>query len=134
MKRLYIYYILPLLSMLMLSCVDDLNINGNQGNVASEGSMLLNISLDIPETRTRAIDMTPGTAVYLDKIWIGIYDKDTGIRVGGTDLTKEFTLSHRLTGAGEELKNMVEVMFYDEDKLPKDFKRIGPENISSASD
>lgn len=108
MKR-FIYYILPLLSLLAFSCKDDFSLN----NVGTDDGSYLSLTLDIPELRTRTIDMTPGAAMHLNKIWVGIYKKSTGVRVGGTSLTYETDLESRLTASGVKLLNIVKIEGYD---------------------
>ncbi|MCH5224075.1 MAG: hypothetical protein J1E82_08530, partial [Muribaculaceae bacterium] len=106
MKRNILYYILPLLTA-FVSCSDDYmgNYPGNNG----EGSTSISLEIDVPETRTRAIDMTPGAALYLNDIWVGIYRRSDGKRVGGTPGNKPIDLQHRMTASGVKLTNLVQI-------------------------
>lgn len=78
-------------------------------NSSDEGSMYLSLEIDIPDTRTRAIDMTPGAPLYLENIWVGIYRKENGHRVGGTPDNQPIDLQHRLTASGVQLKDIVQI-------------------------
>lgn len=111
MKRNFLSYIIPLLGILVVSCQADLNGIGN--NLEESDGHSISVSVDIPEVRTRAIDMTPGAAVYLKNIWIGVYDKTTGNRVGGTggDYTDSITLGDRLVASGSTIIDLVEIGF-----------------------
>lgn len=112
MKRFF--YIFPLLCVLLFSCKDDLTVNPDIIE-DFEGSSALSISIDIPDTRTRAIDMTPGAGVYLNKVWVGIYRQNDGKRVGGTDINngQETDLNNRLTASGSKLYNIIEIKGYE---------------------
>lgn len=113
MKRFF--YIFPLLCVLLFSCKDDLTVNPDIIE-DFEGSSALSISIDIPDTRTRAIDMTPGAGVYLNKVWVGIYRQSDGKRVGGTDIInngQETDLNNRLTASGSKLYNVIEIKGYE---------------------
>ena len=106
MRRNYLLYILVLLGILAVSCKDDA-IECASGFSESDGR-LLSIAVDIPETRTRAVDLTPGAALYLNNIWVGVYEKYTGKRVG--DATKE--LGRMLTSSDNTLIDLVGINFY----------------------
>lgn len=114
MKRYFYTYIIPLFCLLAFSCKDDLYYNDGSVPSGGESGKLLSVEIDIPEIRTRAVDMTPGAPVYLQKVWIGIYDKESGRRVGGTprEEGKELDLQNRLTASGEVIKNLIPVEFY----------------------
>lgn len=119
MKRFQIY-IYSLLACLLFSCNDELSVDRGSDN-AVDDSMLLSFTIDTPEARTRAIDMTPGASVFLKKIWVGIYVYDkvsgnatavTGQRVGGTDRTNPPDLDNRLTAAGSKFYNVIPIQLY----------------------
>lgn len=116
MKRFLSTYIIPIFCFLIVSCQDELAYN-NGADSSGESGKYLSVEIDIPEVRTRAIDMTPGAPVYLQKVWIGIYDKESGRRVGGTprEENKELDLQNRLTAAGEVIKNLIPVDFYNDE-------------------
>lgn len=105
MKRNIYIYILSFLGLLSFSCKDDLEV-GNQLEI-SEGSTGLTLSLqvDIPEYRTRAIDMAPGGSLYLNNIWIGVYNKSNGKRV----VSDFVNLHSRLTESGVTLTDIIKI-------------------------
>lgn len=122
MKRLFLLYIIPLVSILFVSCRDEFTI-GDYGSMEDiEGNMSISLILDEPELRTRDIDLTPGVATYIDKIWIGIYDKETGLRVGGSDLWKETSLGNRLTASNVIIENAVPFKWYKENEHLKEIE------------
>lgn len=107
MRRNYLSYIMVLFALLAVSCKDDATIE--HASEFSEGDgRLLSLAVDIPETRTRAVDMTPGAALYLKNIWVGVYDKSDGKRVGGA--TKD--LGRMLTASDNTLIDLVGIDFY----------------------
>lgn len=115
MKKLFLTYILPCLSLLLVSCQDDFLPKDYQNSGEDqEGSMMISFMIEDPSIRTRVVDMTPGTAVYIDKVWVGIYDRETGTRVGGTKLDDRYqtTLDHRLTATQVKIPNAIPIEWY----------------------
>ena len=106
MRRNYLSYIIVLLALLAVSCKEDA-IERDSEFSESDGR-LLSLAVDIPETRTRAVDMTPGAALYLKNIWVGVYERSTGNRVGGA--TEE--LGRMLTASDNTLIDLVSINFY----------------------
>lgn len=103
MRRNYLLYIFALLGILAVSCKDD--VIERDSDFSESDGRLLSLAVDIPETRTRAIDMTPGAALYLKNIWVGVYDKSDGKRVGGA--TEE--LGRMLTASDNTLIDLVSI-------------------------
>ncbi|MCH5230070.1 MAG: hypothetical protein J1F12_08795 [Muribaculaceae bacterium] len=119
MKRLLIYISL-FVSLFVTSCKDELSLNTGSENPVDD-SMLLSFKIDTPESRTRAIDMSPGAAVYINKVWVGIYiydyitngqRDDIGRRVGGSDLENEINLNYRPTASGSTFYNVIPIELY----------------------
>lgn len=104
MKRLI--YIFFLISFLFSSCVDDLSFR-NENSIADFESKGISVFIDVPDTRTRAVDMTPGAAIYLNDIWVGVYRKSDGVRVGGAQLN----LGNRLAASGTTVIDLVKLEF-----------------------
>lgn len=112
MKNLVATYILCMVGALLVSCKDDFALKGPEGQI-EEDFQNLSVLIDIPAERTRAIDMTPGAPVYIQKVWIGIYDRATGERVGGTPIGEKLDFHNRLTPAGIEIPHLIPVKFYE---------------------
>ena len=128
MKRNILYYILPLLTA-FVSCSDDYmgNYPGNSG----EGSTSISLEIDVPETRTRAIDMTPGAALYLNDIWVGVYRQGNGHRHAGTKNNEPIDLQHRMTASGVKLTDLVQIESTTDETLDNtgaDFVIVGVAN------
>ena len=112
----YTYVYIVLLGLLAAACQSDLN--GLLGGQESDGQSI-SVAVDIPEVRTRAIDMNPGSAVHLKNIWIGVYDRgsDDGRRVGGTGkgnkgtvrYTDEIDLGDYLAASGNTIIDLVKI-------------------------
>lgn len=109
MKRKILLYILPLLSIFAISCNDEY-INGNLNNTGA-GTDYISLEIDVPDMRTRAIDMNPGAPLYLNDIWVGIYRRSDGVRVGGTK--EPIILGNRMTASGATLLDVVQIEGYD---------------------
>lgn len=86
--------------------MDDLSIK-TENSIAEFESKGISVFIDIPETRTRAVDMTPGAAIYLNDIWVGVYRKSDGVRVGGAQLN----LGNRLAASGTTIIDLVKLEF-----------------------
>lgn len=114
MKKTIYISLLSILCLIMSSCRDELSLDGYRNESQGEGSMELSLMIDDAAIRTRVVDMTPGVGVYIDKIWVGIYDRTSGARVGGTDLINETTLAHRLTETMQKIPNVIPVEWYIE--------------------
>lgn len=128
MKRNILYYILPLLTA-FVSCNDDYM--GNYPGNSSEGSTSISLEIDVPETRTRAIDMTPGAALYLNDIWVGVYRQGNGHRHAGTKNNEPIDLQHRMTASGVKLIDLVQIENTTEESLNNagaDFVIVGVAN------
>ena len=104
MKRLI--YFLFLFGFLFSSCVDDLAVR-NENNVEESFSDAISVAIDLPEVRTRVVDMTPGAAIYLNDIWVGVYRKSDGVRVGGAKVD----LGNRLAASGVTIIDLVKLDF-----------------------
>ena len=110
MKLKFILYTFSLLAFLFTACKEEFIILPDSNNGEKEESSI-SVIIDIPESRTRVIDMNPGAAVFLKSIWIGIYDNTSGERVGGTggEFTDEYTLDNYLASAGSTIIDLVHV-------------------------
>lgn len=104
MKRNFLLQILALSGLLAVSCREvAIDSEYPEGN-----GQYLSIMVDTPDIRTRAVDLNPGAALYLKNIWVGIYDRSTGKRVGGT-LTNGVELDRFLTASGNTLVDLVKI-------------------------
>ncbi|MCH5240477.1 MAG: hypothetical protein J1F38_09655 [Muribaculaceae bacterium] len=122
MKKIYLY-ILVLISLFVTGCNDEMLLDNTGGN-NGEGDNMLSLVVDAGDLRTRAIDMTPGASVFLNKVWVGIYvyqveaGNNTGAvakeRVGGTNLTTELDLKNRLTASGSKFYNVIPIELYQD--------------------
>ena len=109
MRRNVLLHILMMLGILVVSC-KDAAIEYNP-DFSEESGRKLSLMVDIPEMRTRAVDLTPGASLYLKNIWVGVYDKATGNRVGGTFAPVE--LDRYLTASGSTLIDLVSIELSD---------------------
>ena len=106
MRRNVLLHILMMLGILAVSCTDAAIEYTPDFSEAS--GRKLSLMVDIPEMRTRAVDLTPGASLYLKNIWVGVYDKVTGNRVGGT-LYDTVELDRYLTASGSTLIDLVSI-------------------------
>lgn len=112
MKRLFFTYLFPLFCLFAVSCTDDLSVRQETGEWNGGDGRSISVSVDVPETRTRAVDMTPGASLYLKKIWIGVYRKSDGKRVGGT-IKGERDLMNLYVPSGNTLIDLVSIDLED---------------------
>ena len=106
MKRNFLLHILALSGLLAISC-REVAMECDSEYPEGDGQYL-SIMVDTPDIRTRAVDLNPGAALFLKNIWVGIYDRSTGARVGGT-LTKGVELDRLLTASGNTLIDLVKI-------------------------
>lgn len=105
MRQNVLLHILMMLGILAVSCKDAAI--EYTPDFSEESGRKLSLMVDIPEMRTRAVDLTPGASLYLKNIWVGVYDKVTGNRVGGTFDPVE--LDRYLTASGSTLIDLVSI-------------------------
>lgn len=101
MKRNFLLQILALSGLLAVSCRE---ISIDSEYPEGDGPYL-SIMVDTPDTRTRAVDLNPGAALYLKNIWVGVYDVEDGKKVGGG----EAELGRMLTASGNTLIDLVKI-------------------------
>ena len=106
MRQNVLLHILMMLGILAVSCKDAAI--EYTPDFSEESGRKLSLMVDIPEMRTRAVDLTPGASLYLKNIWVGVYDKATGNRVGGT-LNDTVELDRYLTASGSTLIDLVSI-------------------------
>lgn len=127
MKRRFLsytyIYIVSLLGLLAAACQSDLN--GLWGGGESDGQSI-SVAVDISEVRTRVIDMNPGAAVYLKNIWIGVYDRQTGNKMGGTN--SKIDLGDRLIASGNTIVDLVQITCSGLTATPSSYCVVGVAN------
>ena len=133
MSHKFLLYIAFLFSIVTSSCTDELRFM-EEGKDYSEPSSYLSLQVDIPEVRTRTIDMAPGAPIYLNKIWVGIYRVSDGQRVGGTPIGNEANLANRMTSSGSKLVNVVNIEGYENEinSTDEDLVVVGVANFTDS--
>lgn len=109
MKRLYFYSIILLVFLAVSSCRDDISAPGGFKDEDLIQSGFISLSIDDAGFRTRDLDLTPGSQLYLNKIWVGVYDKKNGNRVWQTDVN----LYARPTSSGSIIQDAISVKIKD---------------------
>ena len=104
MKNKILLYILSVLGFIAFSCNDDIVVDKSGSESGESDGLTLSLKVDVPQMRTRAIDMTPGGALYLNNLWVGVYKKD-GTRV----LADQVDLHSRLTESGVTLTDVIKI-------------------------
>ena len=104
MKVKFYKYILPVLCILTYSCTEDLATDAGSESLNGAG-FSIPVSIDVPEVRTRAIDMTPGAALFLKNIWVGIYNANTGDEIHN----EAIDLNHQYIASESVIKDLVKL-------------------------
>ena len=109
-------YIFALLMLLQLGGCREEDFGGDP--TAQDGPCSGTIAIDLTPfagaVRTRALDMEDGATININTLWIGVYNKETGRKIGSTvDQTRR-----RLT-TGVIAKNQITVDFYSESANPE---------------
>ena len=105
MKNKILLYILSVLGFITFSCNDDIVVDKSGSESGESDGLTISLKVDVPQMRTRAIDMTPGGALYLNNIWIGVYNKNNGQRI----LADQVDLHTRLTESGVTLTDVIKI-------------------------
>lgn len=71
-------------------------------------TLAINLTTDLATTHTRAVDMTPNAIVHISKLWVGVYDVNTGEKLNDDDIVD---LGYRQTATGSEMLDVLEVNF-----------------------
>lgn len=101
MKRNFLLQILALSALLSVSCREV----AIDSDYPEWNGQYLSVLVDTPDSRTRAIDLNPGAALFLKNIWVGVYDVTNGNKVGGG----EVELGRMLTASGNTLVDLVPI-------------------------
>ena len=117
-KNIFLYIFCLALMGLASACTDDVITGGSdsEGGPVS-GTLALNISAGNAGLSTRSLNMNDGATVKINSLWVGVFDRKTGQRLGRTRIDG---FDKTLT-AGIPSRNLVTVDFYSDYSNPEVF-------------
>ena len=119
MKRLgkiFIYLFSWMMAAGVSSCADDIFDDPARGEGKPFGGTLaLNISAGSATLSTRSVNMNDGATVNINSLWIGVFDKSNGKRIGATRIDG----LNKSVSAGSISRNFVTVDFFSDYSNPE---------------
>lgn len=100
------------------SCTDDILGDDTSGpDKPFSGKLTINVTAGVADVSTRSVNLNDGATVKINSLWIGVFDRETGERVGSTRIDG----FDRTLSAGTPSSNMVTVDFYSDRANPEVF-------------
>lgn len=111
-------YLFALLASLLVSCSEEIiEGEGDMPEGAFHGTLMLNVSAGEADISTRSLNMNDGATVKINSLWVGIFDRQTGKRIGRTRI-EDF---NRTVSTGSVSKNVISVDFFSDYSNPEVF-------------
>lgn len=117
-KSLFIYLFSLILLVGTTGCSDEIIPNGTQTDGKPfSGTLSLNVSAGAAGVSSRSLNMNDGATININSLWIGVFDKSTGKRIGATRIDG----FNATVSGGVPSRNMVTVDFYSDYSNPEVF-------------
>lgn len=118
LKSIYIYIITLMLLGCAAACSDDLIADDTPATDTSfTGKLTINVAAGTAGVSARSVNLNDGATVNVNSLWIGVFDRETGKRVGRTRIDG----FNRTLASGTPARNMVTVDFYSDRANPEVF-------------
>lgn len=119
-KKLFIYFWAAVFAFLFAACTDD--IFENDSSVDGEGApfsgkLTLKVAAGASGISSRAVNMNDGATVKVQSLWVGVFEKMTGKRVGSTRIDG----FDRTLSSGSPSRDEITVDFYSDYANPEVF-------------
>lgn len=114
--RRFITYLILFTVIVCASCSDEIiEAEGRSEDGPFCGTLSLNVSAGSSEVGTRSLNFNDGATVTLNSLWVGIYDIESGKRIGRTRIDN----FDKSVLSGTASRNIVTVDFYSERTNPE---------------
>lgn len=115
LKRFFIYLFTLITIGCIESCSDELGNNADADQQPFSGTLSLNVTAGSADIATRAVNLNDGATVNINSLWIGVFDKSTGKKVGSTRIDG----FNKTLSSGTPSRNTVTVDFYSDYANPE---------------
>lgn len=116
LKKLYIFLLAVIATLGAASCADGIiDDSPSTDGEGFSGTLTLGVSAGEAGISSRAVNMNDGAAVQIKSLWVGVYDRLTGKRIGATKIDG----FDKTLASGTVSRNTVTVDFYSDRANPE---------------